>query len=73
MRTGLVELIKHRGDLLNVFGILVHVPNNIDQRKIFGTQLFLPFFYPLGQLFKFLFISLLNSLVHLLTEIGDWQ
>jgi hypothetical protein len=38
---GLVDFIEYRGDLLSVFGIWVRVPSGVDQRKVFGTQLFL--------------------------------
>ena len=70
--TGLVESIEHRHDLLNIFGIWVHVvvKKGVDQRQIFGTELFLQFIYLSDQLLSFLPVFLLSSLVDLLTEFG---
>ena len=65
--TGLVESIEHRHDLLNIFGIWVHVvvKKGVDQRQIFGTELFLQFIYLSDQLLSFLPVFLLSSLVDL--------
>ena len=62
MRTGLVESIEHRQDILDIFGIWVRIVKNIEERVVFGTQLFLQVIYPLGQRFSFLIVFLLNSL-----------
>src|SRR5262249_5927223 len=59
MSTGLVEPVEDRDDLLSIFGIWVQAINSVDQREVFGTQLFLPFFYPLGEFLKFLVVFLL--------------
>jgi hypothetical protein len=46
MRTGLVETIEHGQDSLNIFGIWVRVVKGIEQRVVFGTQLFLEVPHP---------------------------
>jgi hypothetical protein len=68
IRTGLVECIECRDDLLAVLGVKVDVSKGIDQREVFGAQLFLAFTYPLGQLFSFVIVFLLNGLTDCLTD-----
>src|SRR5689334_17223487 len=68
MRTGLVECIECRDDLLAVLGVKVDVSKGISQRNVFGSELFLPSTYLLGQLSSFLRIFLLNGLIERLTE-----
>src|SRR5260370_21893820 len=71
MRTGLVEAVEHRQDILNIFGIWVRIVKGIEQRVVFGTQLFLQIIYDLKQSFSFLAVFLLSSLNHLPTETVD--
>jgi hypothetical protein len=58
MRTGLVEAIEHRQDILNIFGIRVRIEKGIEQGVVFGAQLLLQVIYPLKQRFSFLTIFL---------------
>ena len=37
LRTGVVESIEYRQDLLTVLGVKVEVSEGIDQREIFGA------------------------------------
>jgi len=71
MRTGPVETIEHRQDILDIFGIWVRIVKNIEERVVFGTQLFLQVIYPLKQRFSFLIVFLLSSLDHLTAETVD--
>ena len=71
VRTGFVELIEHRQDILNIFGVGVCIIKGIEQRMVLGTQLFLQVIDPLKQCFSFLAVFLLSSLNHLRTETVD--
>ena len=68
LRTGVVEPIEYRQDLLAVLGVKVEVSEGIDQREIFGAQLFFQFTYSLVQLSSFFSVFLLNGLVDCFTE-----
>jgi hypothetical protein len=68
MRTGLVELIERRHDLLAVLGVKVDVSKGIDQREVFGAELFLSFTNPLSQRSSFLRVFLLNGVINRLTK-----
>jgi hypothetical protein len=71
VRTGFVELIEHRQDILNIFGVGVRIIKGIEQRMVWGTQLFLKVIDPLKQCFSFLAVFLLSSLNHLRAETVD--
>jgi hypothetical protein len=71
MGTELVEAIEHRQDILSIFGIWVRIVKGIEQRVVFGTQLFLQIIYHLKRSFSFLAVFLLSSLNHLPTETVD--
>ena len=71
MRTGFVELIEHRQDILNIFGVGVRIIKGIEQRVVLGTQLFLQVIDPLKKCFSFLAVFRLSSLNHLRTETVD--
>ena len=49
MRTGLVETIEYRQDILDIFGIWVRIVKNIEERAVLGTQLFLQVIHLLKQ------------------------
>src|SRR5689334_1433686 len=68
---GIIELNEGRHDLLTVFGIWIHALSGLEQRQIFGTELFLQFIYLLDQLLGFLPVFLPSSLVDLILAI--WQ
>src|SRR5215469_7129523 len=71
MRAGLVEPIEHRENFLNIFGIWVGIVKGIEQRMVFGTQLFHQLIYPLKQLFSLLVVFLLNGLNRRITKTAD--
>jgi len=54
--------------VLNIFGIWVRVIKGIEQRVVFGAQLFLQFICPFGQRLNFLCVFRPSSLVDLLAE-----
>ena len=56
------------GIVLNIFGIWVRVIKGIEQRVVFGAQLFLQFICPFGQRLNFLCVFRPSSLVDLLAE-----
>ena len=68
--TQIIERIQGRTNRLTDFGLWVDVLKSVDQRGIFGTQLFSQFVYSLKQPIEFLGISRLVSLLHLVTELG---
>jgi hypothetical protein len=68
--TQIIERIQRRTNLLTDFGFRIDVLKSVNQRGIFGTQLFSQFVHSLKQLIEFLGISLLVSLHHLVTELG---
>jgi hypothetical protein len=37
LRTGFVELIEHRQDILNIFGVGVRIIKGIEQRVVLGA------------------------------------
>ena len=68
--TQIIERIQGRTNRLTDFGLWVDVLKSVDQRGIFGTQLFSQFVHFLKQRIEFLGISRLISLLHLVTELG---
>jgi hypothetical protein len=69
-RTQIIERIQGRTNLPTDFGLWVDVLKSVDQRGIFGTQLFSQFVHFLKQRIEFLGVSRLISLLHLVTELG---
>ena len=68
--TQIIERIQGRTNRLTDFGLWVDVLKAVDQRGIFGTQLFSQFVHFLKQRIEFLGVSRLISLLHLVTELG---
>jgi hypothetical protein len=68
---GTIELIKDRHDLQTVFGIRIHVLSRLEPRAARGIrdQVFLQFFYLLGQILGSLSIFLPINPIELITEI----
>jgi hypothetical protein len=48
VRTGFVERIEHRQDVLKIFRVLICIVERVEQGEVFGTQLFLKVVYPFG-------------------------
>ena len=61
---------KRRTNLLTDFGLWVDVLKSVNQRGVFGTQLFSQFVHSLKQRIEFLGVTRLISLLHLVTELG---
>ena len=68
--TQIIERIQCRTNLLTDLGLWVDVLKSVNQRGIFGTQLFSQLVDFLKQRIEFLGISRLVSLLHLVTELG---
>src|SRR5215472_13695900 len=71
MRTGLIEVIENRLDLLPFFRIWIHVLSGLDQREVIGAKFFLQLVYLLRQILGFLALFLLINLIKLITELID--
>ena len=70
--TQIIERIQCRTNLLTDLGLWVDVLKSVNQRGIFGTQLFSQLVDFLKQRIEFLGISRLVSLLHLVIELGHF-